>query len=193
MVKVEVMHFSVLGKDFVELREAAGRGEVVDLSDAAQTKAFVGKHSGFLQHQQGAAVSQLASQEPDDSPVCRAWRAEGLGGARVLAWRNKPQTRDPCLAALVHASAVSSAAVSRTRLVGGAGKVVAVYDRETEELLEEFAGSSDVQCVAIWESAQDESGRGWIVAGFKDGTIKVWSAGRLARTPPAPHPSHNPL
>ena len=61
--------------------------------------------------------------------------------------------------------------------MGGAGKVVAVYDRETEELLEEFAGASDVQSVAIWESAQDESGRGWSVAGFKDGTIKVWDAG----------------
>ena len=167
----------MLGKDFVELREAAGRGEAVDLSDAAQTKAFVGKHRGVLQHQLGAAVSQLASQEPDDSAVFRAWAAEGLGGARLLAWRNKPQTRDPCLASLVHASPVKSAAVSRTRIMGGAGMVVAVYDRETEELLEELAGSSEVQSVAIWESAQDESGRGWIVAGFKDGRIKVWDAG----------------
>ena len=141
---------------------------------------LVGKHSGVLQHQQGAAVSQLASQEPDDSAVFRAWRAEGLGGARLLAWRNKPQTHDPCLASLVHASPVSSAAVSRTRIVGAAGKVVAVYNRETEELLEEFAGSSDVESVAIWESAQDESGRGWIVAGFKDGRIKVWDAGASA-------------
>ena len=131
----------------------------------------------MLQHQQGAAVSQLASQEPDDSAVFRAWAAEGRGGARLLAWRNKPQTRDPCLASLVHASEVSSAAVSRTRLVGGAGMVVAVYVRETEELLEEFAGSSQVNSVAIWEN---ESGQGWIVAGFEDGTIKVWDAGASA-------------
>ena len=183
--RLDAGYFSVLGKDFVELREAAGRGEAVDLSDAAQTKAFVRKHRGLLQHQQGAAVSQLASQEPDDSAVFRAWAAEGLGGARLLAWRNKPQTRDPCLASLVHASPVKSAAVSRTRIVGGAGMVVAVYDRETEELLEELAGSSEVQSVAIWESAQDESGRGWIVAGFKDGTIKVWDAGTPAC--PIPH------
>ena len=167
-------YFSVLGKDLVELREAAQRGEVVDLSDAAQTKAFVGKYRGVLQHQQGAAVSQLASQEPDDSVVFRAWKAEGLEATRLLEWRNKPQTRDPCIASLVHTSAVSSAAVSRTRIVGGAGKVVAVYNRETEELLEEFACSSDVRSVAIWEN---ESDRGWIVAGLEDGTIKIWDAG----------------
>ena len=172
--RLDAGYFSVLGKDFVELREAAGRGEAVNLSDAAQTKAFVGKHRGVLQHQQGAAVSQLASQEPDDSAVFRAWRAEGLGGARLLAWRNKPQTHDPCLASLVHASPVNSAAVSRTRIVGAAGKVVAVYNRETEELLEEFACSSDVRSVAIWEN---ESDRGWIVAGLEDGTIKIWDAG----------------
>lgn len=122
--RLDAGYLLVLGKDFVELREAAGRGEVVDLSDAAQTKAFVGKHRGLLQHQQGAAVSQLASQEPNDSAVFRAWAAEGRGGARLLAWRNKPQTRDPCLASLVHASEVRSAAVSRTCLVGGAGMVV---------------------------------------------------------------------
>jgi len=84
----------------------------------------------------------------------------------MLAWRNKPQARDPCLASLVHSSAVSSAAVSRTRIVGGAGKVVAVYNRQTEELLEEFASSSDVEGVAIWEN---ESGQGLIVAGFVRG------------------------
>jgi hypothetical protein len=180
-------YLSLLGKDFVELREAAQRGKAVDLSDAAQTKAFVGKHSGVLQHQKGAAVSQLASQEPDDSVVFRAWKAEELGGARVLlAWRNKPQARDPCLASLVHSSAVSSAAVSRTRIVGGAGKVVTVYNRETEELLEEFGGSSDVNSVAIWEN---ESGQGLIVAGFEDGTIKAWDAGTLARH--IPHPAQS--
>ena len=32
-----------------------------------------------------------------------------------------------------------------------------------------------------------------IVSGSDDKTIKVWSAGRLARTPPAPHRSHDPL
>ena len=179
-------YLSVLGKDFVELREAAQRGKAVDLSDAAQTKAFVGKHSGVLQHQKGAAVSQLASQEPDNSVVFRAWKAEGLGEARMLAWRNKPQARDPCLASLVHSSAVSSAAVSRTRIVGGAGKVVAVYNRETEELLEEFSGSSDVKSVAIWEN---ESGQGLIVAGFEDGTIKAWDAG--SSTHHVPHPAQS--
>ena len=177
-------YLSVLGKDFVELREAAQRGEAVDLSDAAQTKAFVGKHRGVLQHQQGAAVSQLASQEPDNSVVFRAWKAEGLGGAQVLAWRNKPQTRDPCLTSLVHSSEVTSAAVSRTRIVGSAGEVVTVYNRETEELLEEFAGSSEVTSVAIWEN---ESGQGWIAAGSRDGTIKVWDAGVSVLTPTHPN------
>jgi hypothetical protein len=70
--------------------------------------------------------------------------------------------------------------------VGGAGKVVAVYNRETEELLEEFGGSSDVKSVAIWEN---ESGQGLIVAGFKNGTIKAWDAGTLAHC--IPHPAQN--
>jgi hypothetical protein len=70
--------------------------------------------------------------------------------------------------------------------VGGAGKVVTVYNRETEELLEEFAGSSDVKSVAIWEN---ESGQGCIAAGFVDGTIKVWDAGTLAHC--IPHPAQN--
>ena len=64
--------------------------------------------------------------------------------------------------------------------MGGAGKVVTVYNRETEELIEEFAGSSDVKSVSIWEN---ESGQGCIVAGFEDGTIKVWDAGVSALTP----------
>ena len=67
--------------------------------------------------------------------------------------------------------------------MGGAGKVVTVYNRETEELLEEFAGSSYVESVAIWEN---ESGQGLIVAGFEDGTIKAWDAGSLARHIPNP-------
>ena len=110
----------------------------------------------------------------------------------MLAWRNKPQARDPCLASLVHASVVRSVAVSRTRIVGGTDKLVAVYDRETEELLEEFVDRGPAQgdggygSVAIWESTQDESGRGWIVAGFNDGTIKVCDAGALALTPSNP-------
>ena len=103
----------------------------------------------------------------------------------MLAWRNKPQARDPCLASLVHSFEVSSAAVSRTRIVGGTGKVVAVYNREAMPL-EVFAGSSDVKSVAIWEK---ESGQGLIVAGFKDGTIKVWHTGTLAHH--IPHPAQN--
>ena len=92
-------------------------------------------------------------------------------------WRNKPQKRDPCVATLLHASKVISVAVSKTRIVGGAGKVVAVYDRKTEELLAEFVGPTEVMSVAIWESEQDGSGHGWIAAGFECGTMNVLDAG----------------
>jgi len=172
--RLDAGYLSAVNKDFVELQEAAQRDETVDLSDAEQAKAFFGKNRDLLQRHKGAAVSQLASQEPDDSVVFRAWKAEGCGAARLLTWRNKPQTRDPCLASLMHAAGVNSVAVSKTRIVGGAGKVVAVYDRKTEELLEEFEGPSEVQSVAVWENEQGGSGHGWIVAGYADGMMKVW-------------------
>ena len=46
-----------------------------------------------------------------------------------------------------------------------------VYDAESEELLGKLEGASDVRSVAVFEG---ENGQGWIAAGFKDGTIKVW-------------------
>ena len=90
-------------------------------------------------------------------------------------WRNKPLTDDPCVATFAHKGDVRAVAVSSTRIVGGAGKAVYVYDADSEELLKQLEGTSDVTSVAIFE---DEQG-GLITAGYEDGTIKVWDSGAL--------------
>ena len=64
---------------------------------------------------------------------------------------------------------------SSTRIVGGAGTVVYVYDADSEELLKQLEGTSHVTSVAVFE---DEQG-GLITAGYEDGTIKVWDLGAL--------------
>ena len=42
-------------------------------------KAFVGKNRSWLLTHKGDAVPQLASQEPNDSAVHRAWKAGRAG------------------------------------------------------------------------------------------------------------------
>ena len=166
--RVDAGHLAVVAKDYLELRRVEG----VELVAATQMKSFVGKYRDVLQREGGTAVLQLATQQPDESVVFRA-----LGDARVeqrlLVWRNKSQRADPCVATLAHTSAVKKLAVSRSRVVGAAGKVVYVYDAATNELLEELQGESDVEAVAIFEPAV---GDGLIVAGFKNGTLKAWGA-----------------
>jgi hypothetical protein len=66
-----------------------------------------------------------------------------------------------------------------------------VYDAESQELLEELQGTSEVQSVAIWDGGKDggkhtNQTMSLIVAGFEDGTVKVWDSG-------APLPSKSPL
>ena len=192
--RLDAGHLAAVAKDYVELcrvqrPSSTSGGAPLNLGPAAEMKAFVGKHRGVLQSARGGAVSQLASQEPDNSSVHRAWTAGRAGRAlppgRLLGWRNKPQQRDPCVAALAHPESVAALAVSRTRIVAGAGEAVFVYDAGTEELLEELECTAKVSSVAVFE---DETGAGWIAAGCEDGTIKVWDAGRL--TPPAPHRPH---
>ena len=61
-------------------------------------------------------------------------------------------------------------AVSATRIVSGAGRVVYVYDAVTEELVEELGGASEVKCVAVFE----REGESVIVAGYQNGTLRVW-------------------
>ena len=181
--RLDAGHLAAVAKDYVELcrvqrPSSTSGGAPLDLGPAAEMKAFVGKHRGVLQSARGGAVSQLASQEPDNSSVHRAWTAGRAGRAsppgRLLGWRNKPQQRDPCVAALAHPESVAALAVSRTRIVAGAGKAVFVYDAGTEELLEELECTAKVSSVAMFE---DETGAGWIAAGCEDGTLKVWDAG----------------
>ena len=155
----------------------AARG---DRTDAAQLKAFVGRHREFLKRDGGRAVAQLALQEPLETPLFQMLRAAPM--QRLLTWRNKPQRPDPCVATFMHpksgnGSAVSKmgSAVSKTLIVGGAGKSVYVYDAATEELLGKLDGSSDVKSVAIFEKDADERS-GLIVAAYENGTIKVWGA-----------------
>ena len=184
--RLDAGHLAAVAKDYVELcrvqrPSSTSGGAPLDLGPAAEMRAFVGKHRGVLQSARGSAVSQLASQEPDISSVHRAWMAERAGRAsppaRLLDWCNKPQQRDPCVAALAHPELVRALAVSRTRIVAGAGKAVFVYEAGTEELLEELESTANVWSVAVFE---DETGAGWIAAGCEDGTIKVWDAGTPA-------------
>ena len=62
-----------------------------------------------------------------------------------------------------------------------------MYDAESQELLEELKGTSEVQSVAIWDGGQGgkdggkntDHSKSLIVASFQDGTIKVWDSGAL--------------
>jgi WD40 repeat protein len=124
-------------------------------------------------------VAQLALQQPQTSVVLDLLQRAPL--QRLVVWRNKPLADDPCVATFVHQSCVNAVAVSKTRIVGGAGKAVYVYDADSEELLKQLEGTSDVKSVAVFE---DEQG-GLITAGYEDGTIKVWDSG-------VPEPSNRP-
>ena len=74
--------------------------------------------------------------------------------------------------------------VGTTRIVSGSGNSIFVDDAESQELLEELQGTSEVQSVAIWDGGKDggkhtDQSQSLIVAGFQDGTIKVWDSGAL--------------
>jgi WD40 repeat protein len=85
-------------------------------------------------------------------------------------------------------------AVGFTRIVSGSGNSIFVYDAESQELIEEIEGTSEVMSVAIWDGGlggkdvgeNTDQSKSLVVAGFKDGTIKVWDSG-------APEPSKSPL
>ena len=146
--------------------EAAGG----DRTDAAQLKAFVGRHRDILEREGGRAVAQLALQEPLETPLFQMLRAAPM--QRLLTWLNMPQRPDPCVATFMHPKSVNGSAVSKTLIVGGAGESVYVYDAATEELLGKLDGSSDVKSVAIFEKDADERS-GLILVGYGNGTLKV--------------------
>jgi WD40 repeat protein len=145
---------------------------------------FVGKYMDVLQRDKGAAVMQLALQQPDASAVFRAAASQlsSKQPTRALMWRNKSQKKDACIGTLSHKKAVSSVAVGSTRIVSGSGNSIFVYDAESQELLEEHQGTSKVTSVAIWDGGKDggrntNQSKSLIVAGYEDGTIKVWDSG----------------
>ena len=156
-----------LATDFLELQRCLNTNE---LKDALQMKVFVGKYRDVLQRERGDAVMQLAFQQPDDSVV---FQSLGHTSDRLLKWRNKPQEADPCITTFAHSSAVCALAVTQKYIVSGAGQNVYVYDALTEELVEELEGKSNVLSVAMTE----QNDGGLLVAGYVDGTIKVWDAG----------------
>ena len=171
---------SSVAKDYLELRGVDG----VDLTDATEMRQFVGKYMDVLQRDKGAAVMQLALQQPDASAVFReaASHISSEQPTRALKWRNKSQEKDACIGTLSHKSVVSSVAVGYTRIVSGSGNSIFVYDAESQELIEEIEGTSEVMSVAIWDGVKDggkhaNQSKSLIVAGFKDGTIKVWDSG----------------
>ena len=139
---------SSVAKDYLELRRVDG----VNLTDATEMRQFVGKYMDVLQRDKGAAVMQLALQQPDASAVFRAAEASQLASkqpTRALMWRNKSQEKDACIGTLSHKDGVSSVAVGATRIVSGSGNSIFVYDAESQELLEELQGTSEVQSVAF--------------------------------------------
>jgi WD40 repeat protein len=179
-----------VAKDYLELRRVDG----VDLTDATEMRQFVGKYMDVLQRDKGAAVMQLALQQPDASAVFRAAVASQLASkqsTRALMWRNKSQEKDACIGTLSHKDGVSSVAVGATRIVSGSGNSIFVYDAESQELLEELQGTSNVTSVDIWDGGKDggkhtNKSKSLIVACYMDGTIKVWDSG-------APEPLKSPL
>ena len=142
-------------------------------ADLAKLKKFVGRYRDVLQREGGKAVAQLVLQQPETSAVFDRLREVPL--QRLIAWRNKPQA-DPCVATFSHDGPVKALAISKTHIVGGAGKMVHVYNAETEELLGSLEGPSQVESVAIFEG----DNAGWIVAGYQNGTLKVWDSGVTA-------------
>ena len=153
----------------------AARGNV---TDAAQLKAFIGRHRDVLQHDGGSAVAQLALQEPIESALFDMLRKAPT--QRLIEWRNKPTQTDPHVATLTHEAKVTVLAVSNTLLVGGSGKFAYVYDVTTEELLQKLEGTSDVKNVAIFEESNDEDEDervGLIAVAYENGTLKIWDGG----------------
>ena len=117
------------------------------------------------------AIFQLACQQPNASPVFRAWEALKPAGRRHTVWKNKPEQVDACLLTISCGGSVKGFAhLAGERYVVAANKAIEVRDARNGELLETLSeGGSDVACVAACAT--------WICAGFNDGTIKVWDAG----------------
>ena len=157
----------------LQARFAAGSGAALGLelgraTAVAPFQQFVLREMATLLREP-TAVHQLAFQQPDDSPVF----AQASGGTRLIRWRNKPQQIDALQLTIECSSAVGGlVSLVGSRLVVAAGTNVEVRDVRNGELLEAFAGSSEVHCVA--------AGGGYFCAGYADGTIKVWDSGVTA-------------
>lgn len=175
-----------VGKDYLKLVESC-KDANVKLAPVTEMKSFVGKNREFILRDGGAAVAQLACQQPDDSVVFGAWRRGAVfSPPRWLNWRNKPQQADPCIATLTLKADRAGVAVSATHIVGAAGTSVFVYDAATQELREELEGESKVTCIATFEPSAQGGMCSLLVAGYKNEigynnftcTIKMWDLGQ---------------
>ena len=177
--RVEGKLLDVHAKDYVELKRDTSKLTRSELVSATAMKRFSGKYQDVLEREGGAAVLQLALQQPDASIIFKS-----LTSTAGLAWRNKPQQEDPCIATFAHPSAVNAVAVSPKLIVSGSGNTVYVRDAESEELLDKLDGSSEVKAVAVSAA--------FVVAGYKDGTLKVWDSGVTAAPIALPCPKLTP-
>ena len=176
---------ATIASDHAEL----ARTHSAKLEAPTQMRRFVANNRAILELDGGAAVLQLAWQQPEESVVLQAAAALGPPPRGLLVWRNKPAQMDPCIATLAHKGQVKALAVSKTHIVGGVGQEVYVYDFVSGELLDELGGfSGDVNCVSIFEG----TGGAKIVAAAEDGTIRVWgekavstALGQTAVQPPS--------
>jgi hypothetical protein len=122
---------SSVAKDYLELRGVDG----VVLTYATEMRQFVGKYMDVLQRDKGAAVMQLALQQPDASAVfcAAASQRSSEQPTRALEWRNKSQEKDACFGP--HKNAVSSVGrlhTHRLRL----RQLIFLNDAESQELIE---------------------------------------------------------
>jgi hypothetical protein len=125
------------------------------------------KEMPVLLREGAGAIFQLACQQPNASPVCRAWEAQTPAGRRHLVWKNKLEKVDACLLTISCHGAVQDFAqlAAGGRYVVAARTAVEVRDARNGELLETLSEGDRVSCVAACA--------GWICAGFQSGTIKV--------------------
>ena len=172
--RVDAGYLASVANDYVELNRCEG----AELAAATEMRRFMGKYTNVLQQERGKAVMQLALQQPDSSHIFQLTPKTQPAG--TIKWRNKSQEKDACIATLSHKAGVQALAVTATRLVSGSGNSIFVYDAQTEELLEELVGTSEVKSVAMYEASQ--AADSLIVAGYQDGTIRVYDGAFLDRS-----------
>jgi hypothetical protein len=116
---------------------------------------FVGKYMDVLQRDKGAAVMQLALQQPDASAVFCAAASQRSSEQPTLEHSSGVTNLKRRTRASAHTRMPSALWVGSTRIVCGSGNFIFVYDAESQELIEEIEGTSGVKSVAIWDGGKE--------------------------------------